>query len=121
MDDNELPNEIYIQLGENRIGTEICLRRWQEKPFDGGTKYVRATEWKNLYLEYPPFEKVFVCRKKFIKHVQFEAVITMESDGYESPNGGKPYPVLMDNEYPDQNILDDDWYNYEWTEIINGQ
>lgn len=42
MDYNEMPNEIYIQLGENRIGTEICLRRWQETPFEGGIKYTRA-------------------------------------------------------------------------------
>lgn len=36
------PDEIYIQLGENRIGTEICLRRWQKTPFEGGIKYTRA-------------------------------------------------------------------------------
>ena len=42
MDDNKIPNEIYMQLGENRIGTEICLRRWQETPFEGGIKYTRA-------------------------------------------------------------------------------
>ena len=38
----EMPDEIYVQLGENRIGTEICLRKWSEKPFEDGTKYVRA-------------------------------------------------------------------------------
>lgn len=37
-----MPEEIYVQLGENRIGTEICLRKWSEKPFEDGTKYVRA-------------------------------------------------------------------------------
>lgn len=39
---NEMPDEIYIQLGENRIGTEICLRKWSYKPFEDGTKYIRA-------------------------------------------------------------------------------
>ena len=39
---NEMPDDIYIQLGENRIGTELCLRKWAEEPFIGGTKYVRA-------------------------------------------------------------------------------
>ena len=39
---NEMPEEIYVQLGENRIGTEICLRKWSEKPFEDGTKYVLA-------------------------------------------------------------------------------
>ena len=39
---NEMPDEIYVQLGENRIGTEICLIKWSEKPFEDGTKYVRA-------------------------------------------------------------------------------
>ena len=38
----EMPDEIYVQLGENRIGTEICLRKWSEKPFEDGTKYVLA-------------------------------------------------------------------------------
>lgn len=121
MTEELLPNEIYIQLGENRIGTEICLRRWQEKPFEGGTKYIRATEWKNLYLEFPPFDKPFVCRKKWLKNNQFEAIINIENDGYDSPNGGKSYPVLMDLYYPDENILDDDWHNYEWMEITNEQ
>jgi len=115
------PDEIYIQLGENRTGLGICLRRWQDTPFEEGIKYVRAKEWKNLYLEYPPFSKPFICRKKFLKHNQFEAIIELESDGYDSPNGGKTYPVLMDLYYPDENILDDDWYNYEWMEITNGQ
>ena len=39
---NEMPDEIYIQLGENRIGTEICLRKWSKEPFEDGTKYARA-------------------------------------------------------------------------------
>lgn len=39
---NEMPDDIYIQLGENRIGTEICLRKWSKEPFEGGTKYARA-------------------------------------------------------------------------------
>lgn len=36
------PDEIYIQLGENRTGLGICLRRWQDTPFEGGIKYTRA-------------------------------------------------------------------------------
>lgn len=43
------PDEIYIQLGENRISTEICLRRWQKTPFEGGVKYTRDdkdAKWK---------------------------------------------------------------------------
>lgn len=114
------PDEIYIQLGENRTGLGICLRRWQETPFEGGTKYVRDQEWKNLYLEYPQFEKPFVCRKKFLKNNQFEAILKLESDSDGTLNCGNPYPVLMDLYYPDENILDDDWYNYEWKEITNG-
>lgn len=35
-------DEIYIQLGENRTGLGICLRRWQDTPFEGGIKYTRA-------------------------------------------------------------------------------
>lgn len=42
MNNTEMPDEIYVQLGENRIGTEICLRKWSEKPFEDGTKYARA-------------------------------------------------------------------------------
>lgn len=42
MTNNEMPSEIYVQLGENRIGTEICLRKWSENPFEDGTKYIRA-------------------------------------------------------------------------------
>lgn len=52
MTEELIPNEIYIQLGENRIGTEICLRRWQETPFEGGIKYTRAQpKYKRVDLE----------------------------------------------------------------------
>lgn len=49
---NKMPDDIYIQLGENRIGTELCLRKWSREPFEDGTKYVRADkavpEWQPI-------------------------------------------------------------------------
>lgn len=114
----EMPNEIYIQFGENRIGTEICMRKWQEKPFDGGIRYTRDLEWKNLQECMPPLNKEFVCRRVDCKYIQTLAVIKMESDGWESPNGGKPYPVLWDATHPDD-LCDDEWSNYEWMEVPN--
>lgn len=38
---NDIPDEVYIQFGENRIGTEFMIRKWTQSPFDGGTRFVR--------------------------------------------------------------------------------
>lgn len=70
-------------------------------------------EWNNLYETMPPVDKEFVCRHKYEPHIQFEAIITMESEGYFSADGGKPYPVLWDAK-DDQNILAEPWNDYEW-------
>jgi hypothetical protein len=37
-----MPERIYLQEGENRIGTAMCIKRWQYTPFDEGTEYLRA-------------------------------------------------------------------------------
>lgn len=107
---------VYLQFGDNRIGTDICLRRWQSSPFESSVKYVREIKWNNLDEKQPPTDEVFICRKIGNEDVQFEALITIEDDGYFSPTGGKPYFTLYDANYPDDNILDDHWKAYEWKE-----
>jgi len=64
-------NEIYIQLCENRTGLGICLRRWQETPFDGGIKYTRAQpKYKRVDLD-----EIKIKNADWISHRQYNAAI----------------------------------------------
>lgn len=40
----EMPHALYIQLADNRIGTELMMRRWQGEEFEGSTRYIKESD-----------------------------------------------------------------------------